>query len=154
MKFINNTKWNTADLKRLVKVICDHEGFKEINKLEIVSSRSKGTGSNGHYSGYAIPTWKIIRIRVPTPEFTDFKAGSDGRAIRFQNFRVFNVQLFAKVFMHEIGHLRGIMNHREMPKYWNLDADYVGDFKVGSLGTPIVVEDKISDILGESVSIG
>lgn len=140
MKLINKTKWDTKDLRKLCNAVIKHTGSHKNHIIEIVTKKVKGYSSG--YSGVARLNGDWICMRIPAtvgvekvPK-TSKAIGDNGKQIfklvGFENKimpRKFNVDYFAKVLEHEIGHNLGL-THDVMIPHLKLNTDYVKDFKV------------------------
>lgn len=101
--FTNKTRWNSADLVRLVLAVAEEEGHDRQVRLTVSYRRSRGVG---WVSGIAACPGTFVRISLP----------------RF----VVEVPEVAFVIAHEIAHNRGIDHagmkgtrwERYVPDYW------------------------------------
>lgn len=115
MKIENRTKWNTSDLRKLVRTV-----VKEIGPDEYSSPKSlEIKHSNNPYRHEDSVTgcaWRFSReiiIRVPNTD----------RA------KEFPVMIFCQVLIHELQHLMGL-NHREMGSYKEFDVSFASGYRV------------------------
>jgi len=144
MKLIiyNKTKYDTKQLKALCKAVIKNTGSHKTHQITI-----KTGNRSWSYSGRATINGSWILMRIPNPytkKFTpiihptETTIGSDGtihpKIIRYDKTKVlseykFNVEAFAQVLEHEIGHNLGL-RHKEMCKVHDINVDYSKDYVV------------------------
>ena len=126
MRIINKTDWKTADLKKILTRALNEDDKIEgkylyRNRLEIEIVYSKGPRKwvvesykkrnlempeHWLYSGYAYYSGNLMRLRVPKREIS--KA------------------LLAKMFIHEMGHIRG-HKHSGMGRWLDIETLWIED---------------------------
>jgi hypothetical protein len=124
MEVENKTKWNTKQLIKLMRAVIKREGFNKPNKVRIQTSK------NGGYGGLAYRYGQLIVMKVPKTTRLSYMEGSDGRFVKYQKPISFNSDWFAKVFIHELGHLHGLHDHKDMLPIHKIDCNWARAFKV------------------------
>jgi len=134
MKLINETEWDSRDLRRVI-MRCLYE--RGVNPKDYVIHVTKGrtkysgytylrkvycnVGRGGRYAYY-------IRLRVPDVKRT-VKTETKSSNIAIECMRVFDVKEFSRVLLHEIDHTRGL-RHDEMISYWDIKVPFAKDYVV------------------------
>jgi len=128
MRIINKTDWKTEDLKKILTKALNEDDKIEgkylyRNQLEIEIVYSKGPRrwvvesykkrnlempEHWLYSGYAYYNGSLMRLRVPRKEISKV--------------------LLAKIFIHEMGHIRGY-KHSSMGGWIDIEASWAKDDK-------------------------
>ena len=129
MKVINQSAWETKDLKRLCLAVVKKMGSHKDHIIRIMHTHKKYVKHSPEcyedaYSGRANVGGIRITMFVPMPKTKVWVTGSDGRCVQQEQHFSFNSKKFAQVLEHEIGHNFG-MRHKEMRNdWWNLPVDY------------------------------
>lgn len=121
MEITNRTEWNTKDFQKLINECIRREGIGNHRRIEIEYARH--SWSSYHGRAWVNSNW--IKMIVPRPITKEF---IDGEYRPTET--VFNPETFAKIFIHELGHNRGLQ-HEEMISWSQIDATWAKDFKVG-----------------------
>ena len=111
MKLINNSKWDTNDLRRLIYANIIKAGMSIRRKIEVSTTHSNSIHELRNYSGRAGLNTNWINLTVPKPDKT------------------FNPIIFSQVLQHELAHNRGL-RHKEMLDWWTINQDWAKDFIV------------------------
>ena len=112
MKITNKTNWRTSDLKRiLIRALNEDdkvEGlYKHRNCLKIMIVYSKG------HPSWVIRSYKEKGRDLPARELYSGYAWLRGNNMRLRIPReTLDVKRFARLFIHEMSHIRGIRLHR------------------------------------------
>jgi len=108
MKFVNKTKWNTRDLRKLTLAILKHSGQSKPESLTIIPRNRYG----GLATIRAYKNW--VRMYVLNPFKQGYSADNStcSEAIRYRCIP-FDTQRYSQILIHEIGHNEGL-RHREM----------------------------------------
>jgi hypothetical protein len=115
----NYSSYNTSDLKKLAKLVLEHEGVWPPPERGFYSLVFKN-GRTNYSRGEARFHQPYITMWMPS------RKSLNGNGKLSEN----QIKTFIQVFMHEIGHNRGL-KHREMMKWWKLDTDwYDGSLEV------------------------
>lgn len=154
LKLINKTKWDTLQLKKLIVAIINNTGSHKNHQITVKTGK-------GSYSGWAYLNNSIIMMRVPKTFHIKWNAiyhptettiGSDGlthpKIVKWDKTEKvpnkFNIESFAQVLEHEIGHNLGL-RHPEMAKLNNIDVGYSKSFVVEpQLPKPVVKKDFVA----------
>lgn len=125
MKIKNESKWETKDLIRVIKVVCKNVGTYP-KSMHIVQARN--------YGGTAFRLFDRIELRVPKTTLKCYGLNANGVAdLIDSNFREelqpFAVKSFAQILTHELHHLQGL-GHEDMMNYWQIDVSYVDGMTV------------------------
>lgn len=126
MRIINKTEWDTKHLMSLINAVIRHEGYEKPRAIRIETKKSilqEVTGTAYRFGNYII-------MRVPMTTFKDFARNNDGTVRRFRSPTNFPVKTFAQVLMHELSHLSGVWEHKDMVNWWEQDVDFTKDFAV------------------------
>lgn len=115
------TEWNTKDLQKLMNECIRREGVENNRRIEIEYAKHSWES----YSGRAWVNSNWIKMIVPRP----ITKGWIDKEYRPKE-TIFDAEKFAKVFIHELGHNRGL-RHEEMINWSEVDASWTKDFKVG-----------------------
>lgn len=130
MKVINKTHWDTSDLKRiLVKALNEDdkvEGkYKYRSYLEITISYSKG------WPSWVIKHYQKQNKELPIREIYSGRVLVNGTGMKLRVPREkFNVKHFARIFIHEMSHVRGIRSHRAIGTVKDEDLEWTKDYSV------------------------
>ena len=111
MRFVNKTFWNTEDLRLLVRAIIKSEGLDLRDRyVEVVYNRTygvSGVASLGKSKGYFGCSSGFNRKGF------DAKV-RDSYCVRIRvGKKDFDIDGFARVFIHELGHNQGL-RHKDM----------------------------------------
>ena len=124
MKIINKTDWKTADLKKILAKALNEDDkiegkylYRNLLEIEIVYSkgpqkwvvesykkRNLEMPEHWLYSGYAYHSSNLMRLRVPKREISKV--------------------LLAKMFIHEMGHIRGY-KHGGMGRWLDIETLWI-----------------------------
>lgn len=130
MKVINKTHWDTSDLKRvLVRALNEDdkvEGkYKYRNCLEITISYSKG------WPSWVVRHYQKQNKELPIRETYSGSAWVNGSGMTLRVPREkFNVERFARIFIHEMSHIRGIRSHRAIGTVKDEDLEWTRNYSV------------------------
>jgi len=120
MKLTNRTDWNTRDLQKLINECIRREGVENKRRVEIEYNR-------GEYEAYRGRAWvncNWVKMIVPKPVTRQYNDGEWK-----EKETIFDTVKFAKVFIHELGHNRGL-HHDEMISWTEIDGEWAKDFEV------------------------
>lgn len=130
MKIINKTNWDTLDLKKVLTKVLDEDDkvegrYKYRNYLEVTISYSKG------YPGWVISHYKKKGKELPAREVYSGSAwvGGTGMGLRVPRGK-FDVKRFARIFIHEMSHIRGISSHRAIGVVEDEDLGWTKGYSV------------------------
>lgn len=104
MKFVNKTKWNTRDLRKLTLAILKHSGQSKPESLTIIPRNRYG----GLATIRAYKNW--IRMYVLNPIRQGYSG--DCGSVVYKDIP-FDTKRYSQVLIHEVGHNEGL-RHREM----------------------------------------
>jgi hypothetical protein len=108
MKFVNNTQWNTTELRRLTLAIMKHVGVNAGRTSITINDARKdyvhGLATIGH-------GW--VKMWTPTPK----------------NKPTFDVVTYTQVLEHELEHNLGL-RHTEMKPCFRKDVSYTKDYVI------------------------
>ena len=141
MKIKNESKWDTKDLMRVIKLVCKNVGTCP-RFIKVVQARNSG--------GTAFRLSNNIELRVPKTTLKCYGLDVNGVAeLIDSNFREepqpFAVKSFAQILTHELHHLQGL-NHDDMVNYWNIDVGYTDGMVVNPMKEkPKVPRDLVAD---------
>ena len=130
MKVINKTNWDTNDLKRVLTKALDDDDkvegkYKYRNYLKITISYSKG------YPSWIISHYKRKGKELPAREVYSGSAWVKGTGMTLRVPREkFNVERFARIFIHEMSHIRGIRSHRAIGTVKDEDLEWTKKYSV------------------------
>jgi len=127
---INKTNWDTLDLKKvLIKALNEDDkvegGYKYRNCLEVTISYSKG------HPSWVISHYKREKKELRPREVYSGNAWVNGTGMRLRVPREkFDVKRFARLFIHEMSHIRGIRSHRAIGTVKDEDLKWTKDYSV------------------------
>jgi len=130
MKIINKTNWDTLDLKKVLTKALDEddkvEGRYEYRSyLEVTISYSKG------YPSWVIRHYQKENREIPIRERYSGSAWVNGTRMTLRVPREkFDVKRFARIFIHEMSHIRGIRSHRVIGVVKDEDLKWTKDYSV------------------------
>lgn len=120
MKLINKTKWCSKDLKRLCQAVIKNTGSHKDHTISIITTKKRFK----NYHGLASIGGSWIDMFVPlTKERKTIFSIDGGKTATFKD-NDFDVESFAQILEHEIGHNLG-QRHDVMSKCNDLDVGYV-----------------------------
>lgn len=109
MKVVNNSNWNTDDLKKLINAVLKFSG-QDAPRILTIKTGKHNHGTNGRASigGSWVDMW------VPKTMISKKGVGLDGKFHTLCDEEIrFPVEEFSKVFIHEVGHNEGL-RHKDM----------------------------------------
>ena len=137
MKFSNETKYSTIELRALFKEVNKHEGI-EPRSLRAFTAKVPKWCAPTHFGtvvrGTAWCSLKHIQIGIPKHLLKGERKSMDSfdlLTIPLTQLDTEQVKTVARVYAHELAHIRGVMKHRDMLSWTSLDVDYLGDRTVG-----------------------
>ena len=125
MKIKNESKWDTKDLVRVIKLVCKNVGTCP-RFIKVVQARN--------YGGTAFRLSNLIELRVPKTTLKCYGMNANEIIdVIDSNFREepqpFAVREFSQILTHELHHLQGL-NHEDMVNHWNIDVSYTDGMTV------------------------
>lgn len=137
MIITNKTSWATLDLKKVLTKALDEDDkiegkYKHRSYLEVTISYSKGH-----------PSWVVKRYQeqnkeLPIRERYSGSAWVGGIRMKLRVPREkFNVERFARVFIHEMSHIRGFRSHRTIGIVKDGDLKWTTDYSVRQKGIKV-----------------
>jgi len=137
MKLINQTDWDSKDLRKLVLENIKRAGLTAENYVVRIINARTGATHRIRYTGMARLNRKWFMIGIPKWKEA---LGDDGRYHRLVNDE-FDPVRFSQVTQHELDHNRGLM-HADMPYSSELDCDWASGFEVRkAVKKPVKVKD-------------
>ncbi len=134
MRLVNNTNWDSSDLKKLCLAVIKKVGARGVTKYVTVETATgrfttQQKDAKNLYSGRASISGGWIVMRVPQP-MRNICVGFANHGYAYEKRpEKFCVERFAQVLEHEIGHNLGL-RHDNMASSWKLSVGYVKDFVV------------------------
>lgn len=130
MEIINKTGWDTLDLKKVLTRALDEDDkiegkYKYRSSLTVAISYSKGH-----------PSWVVEHCKkggreLPARELYSGSAWVGGSRMKLRVPREkFNVERFARVFIHEMSHIRGFRSHRAIGTVKDEDLKWTRGYSV------------------------
>lgn len=128
MNIINKTKWNTKQLMKLINAVIKREGYSKPARITIQTIRNWGGGG---YSGTAYCLGRQIIMRIPLTSYRRYESmGSDGKKVFTTKPTNFSSKTFAQILVHELGHLHGLHDHKDMLNLDKLECDWTTSLEV------------------------
>jgi hypothetical protein len=135
MRFYNETQWNTAQLNALCRVVIERMGAQGVVRSIRCVYRCRDSPKkidHARYGGTAHYGIMHITMKLPRCSHKCETVGEDGRAEWFDNRTIFSPTIFAQVLEHELSHLMGVREHKDMQDWWTLDTNYVHGYVVSA----------------------
>lgn len=133
MKIINNTKWDTKDLRKLMMLILKKEGWADKGKeLDVtINGRSRVWVGGRAYLGMVRTASSFgdfrydVTMKIPTVKcYTELKKDNLDADIDL-------VKSYTRVFIHECGHAFDEIRHEEMVESRTIDVGYTEGMSIG-----------------------
>jgi len=137
MKLINKTKYLTKDLKKLFEKIIKENGIKSSDiEVKVTTSKIKRSFRRRSFEdtvhGTAYRWNNFIHMRIPE-KLQIITYNKNGRRTIFRELEKLDMEqtkMVARVFEHELDHIRGIDKHIDMVNWWEKDVEYIGDVEI------------------------
>jgi hypothetical protein len=110
MIIVNETTFKTDDFRKLVKRAVEVEGIDTLQRVRVQWIKGRFIRGTAPYGG----VW--VRMFIP-------------HRLKQGNFTPERVKEFAQVFVHELGHLRGLL-HSAMRKWWDLEVEWAEGLQI------------------------
>lgn len=124
MHLDNKTTWNTSELRRFFKLICQYECYSP-ETVEVVYARDSYSLFNTSAAAKVGSGW--IRMRLPNRQI--IYKNEDGIKKEIKELKGFRLKDIAQTFAHELGHNRGLV-HRDMIEQTGINVDYTEDIAI------------------------
>jgi len=126
IKLLNKTCWNTRDLRKLIKATLEYEGMSDRDLIiEITHTKVRGIWDkkylenvrSWYYRGLASVGGYWIKMICPKDVIKVKYYDEENNEVKTKLVNhEFNVEMFAKVLIHELAHIRGL-RHKDMIKF-------------------------------------
>lgn len=127
LNFVNKTKWDTKQLKRLCWAVVKHCGSPKSHTIIIETKRG---WRYRDYGGLATLNGSWIKMTVPKIKSMENVLVSENLYQAQEVQTIFNVTRFAQILEHEIDHnLTGLCN-KDLVHSSEKNVDYVNEFIV------------------------
>jgi len=136
VKFTNETQYSTQDLKKVFDAVSRHEGIKPPSLRVFTAKVPKWCAPTCFSTVVRGAAWRLskhIDIGIPK-HLLDVKAGVQGASsivtVPLKELDSDQVRTVARVYSHELAHIRGVAKHKDMIPWTSYDVDYLGDARV------------------------